>query len=168
MNILYTVIVLIFGLVGILMVLSGLPGTIVTWIGIFLTALINGFEVIDISLLIIFLGIIILGEVLEFVSGMLGAKKFGGSRKGSAGAIIGGLVGTVFFTTIAPGIGTLIGIIVGTFGGAFIGEYIEGKEVLKAGRAGWGAFLGRVAAMGIKILIILVMGAWALSRYFYI
>lgn len=168
MNILYGVLVFIFGLVGILMVIGGLPGTFATWTGIFLIALINSFEVISIRLLLIFLGVAVLGEVLEFLSGMLGTKKFGGSRKGSGGAILGGLIGAIFFTGIAPGIGTLIGVIVGTFGGAFIGEYIDKKEILQAGRAGWGAFLGRIGAMVIKILLILGMGSWALYRYFYI
>ncbi len=149
------------------MVLTGLPGTFVAWAGVVITAIISGFEVIGVAQIVFLLGIAVLGEVLDFVSSLAGAKKFGGSRKGMGGAIMGGMVGAVFFTAIAPGPGTLLGVVAGTFTGAFLGEYIEGREILQAGRAGWGAFLGKITAMAIKILLILGIGTWSLYRFLY-
>ena len=68
--------------------------------------------------------IAIIGEVLEFMAGALGAKKGGASKKGMLGALIGGFAGTIlgtFFIPI-PIVGSLIGAILGCGIGAVIGE----------------------------------------------
>ena len=41
--------------------------------------------------------------------------------------------------------------------GQFAGELIGGKEVMKAGRAGWGTFLGGLAGVIAKLFIGLIM-----------
>jgi uncharacterized protein YqgC (DUF456 family) len=41
--------------------------------------------------------------------------------------------------------------------GAIAGELIGGKEIMKAGRAGWGTFLGSLAGMIAKLFIGLIM-----------
>ncbi len=63
---------------------------------------------------------------------------------GAAGALLG-----LFFG--------LLGLFVGPVIGAIAGELIGGKEVMKAGRAGWGTFLGGLAGVIAKLFIGLIM-----------
>ena len=85
---------------------------------------------------------------LDFLSGYFGAKYFGATKWGMFGAMIGALVG-VFFG--------FIGLFVGPVIGAIAGEFIAGKQLVDAGRAGWGSLLGNFAGMLGKLAIALVM-----------
>jgi uncharacterized protein YqgC (DUF456 family) len=85
---------------------------------------------------------------LDFLSGYFGAKYFGATRWGMFGAILGALVG-IFFG--------IIGLFVGPVIGAILGEFIAGKRMIDAGRAGWGSLLGSLGAMVGKLAIALAM-----------
>lgn len=87
---------------------------------------------------------------LDAAAGYLGAKRFGATKWGLAGGIVGGLAG-IFFG--------LPGIFLGPIAGAAAGELISGKELVKAGRAGWGTILGMLGGMIAKIFIGLGMVA---------
>ena len=66
------------------------------------------------------------------------------------GALLGALVG-VFFG--------IVGLFVGPVIGAVGGEFIAGKRMIDAGRAGWGSLLGNLGAMIGKLFIALGMNA---------
>jgi len=85
---------------------------------------------------------------LDFLSGYFGAKYFGATKWGMFGAMIGALVG-IFFG--------FIGLFVGPVIGAIAGECIAGKQLVDAGRAGWGSLLGNLAGMLGTLAIALVM-----------
>jgi len=85
---------------------------------------------------------------LDFLSGYLGAKHFGATKWGTFGAIIG-MIGGLFFG--------IIGLFVGPVVGAIVGEFIAGKKMIDAGRAGWGSLLGNLGGMAAKLLIALGM-----------
>ncbi len=70
-----------------------------------------------------------LGEGLEVLAGVLGARAGGGSRRGSIGAFVGGFTGMIAGTVLLPVpiLGSLVGALLGTFGGALIGE-LSGAE----------------------------------------
>lgn len=85
---------------------------------------------------------------VEFLSGYVGAKRFGATRWGVAGAVVGGIVG------IFTGFVTLL---VAPIIGAIVGELIGGKRMVEAGKAGWGTLLGNVAGMVAKLAIALAM-----------
>src|SRR5205823_8424866 len=85
---------------------------------------------------------------LDFVSGYFGAKYFGATRWGTFGAVVGAIVGLFF---------GIIGIFVGPIIGALAGEFIAGKRLINAGRAGWGTLLGNLGGMFSKLVIGLVM-----------
>jgi uncharacterized protein YqgC (DUF456 family) len=48
-------------------------------------------------------------------------------------------------------------LFIGPVIGAVAGEFIAGKRMIDAGRAGWGSLLGNLGAMMGKLLIALVM-----------
>jgi uncharacterized protein YqgC (DUF456 family) len=85
---------------------------------------------------------------LDFVGGYFGAKYFGATRWGTFGAIMGALVGFFF---------GIIGLFVGPVVGAIVGEFIAGKRMIDAGRAGWGSLLGNLGGMIGKLMIALLM-----------
>jgi uncharacterized protein YqgC (DUF456 family) len=51
----------------------------------------------------------------------------------------------------------LLGLFVGPVIGAIVGEFIAGKRMLEAGRAGWGSFLGNLGGTIGKLLIGIIM-----------
>ena len=85
---------------------------------------------------------------LDFLGSYFGAKYFGATKWGALGAIIGAVVGLFF---------GVLGLFLAPIIGAFIGEFIAGKRMIDAGRAGWGSLLGNLVAMIGKLLIALVM-----------
>jgi uncharacterized protein len=85
---------------------------------------------------------------LDFLSGYFGARFFGATKWGMFGAILGAIVGFFF---------GIIGLFVGPVIGAVAGEFIAGKRLIDAGRAGWGSLLGNLGAMIGKLVIALVM-----------
>ena len=120
---------------------------------------------------IVLLGIT--GEVLEFVAGAAGVQKLGGSRRGSAMAILGSIVGAVvgiFVGVPVPIIGSLIAALLfgglGAFGGAVAGERWSGKDWDSSIRIGWGALWGKLLGTilkticGTAMLVLLLYAVW--------
>ncbi|HTD65844.1 MAG TPA: DUF456 domain-containing protein [Candidatus Limnocylindria bacterium] len=77
-----------------------------------------------------------LALVMDYLASLYGAKRFGATKKGMAGAIIGGIVGLFF---------NLPGILLGPFIGATTFEMAGGREWKPAMKAGIGATLGLFA-----------------------
>ncbi len=90
---------------------------------------------------------------VDFAGSWLGARRFGATRWGKLGALAGAL-GGIFFG--------IPGLLLGPVIGALAGELIAGMKLIEAGRAGWGALLGNLAAMLGKLLIALAMVSWFL------
>jgi uncharacterized protein YqgC (DUF456 family) len=85
---------------------------------------------------------------IDILGGYFGAKYFGATKWGTFGAIVGALVGLFF---------GIVGLFVGPVIGAIAGEFIAGKRMIDAGRAGWGSLLGNLGAMLGKLVIGLAM-----------
>ena len=85
---------------------------------------------------------------IDILGGYFGAKYFGATKWGTFGAILGALVGLFF---------GILGLFVGPVIGAIAGEFIAGKRMINAGRAGWGSLLGNLGAMLGKLVIALAM-----------
>ncbi len=92
--------------------------------------------------------------VLDFFSGLLGAKWFGATRWGAIGGIIGGIAG-LFFPPVGFFLGPLVGVLAG--------ELLGGKELLPAGKSTWGTLLGTTAGIIARIIIALGMVTWFLA-----
>jgi len=166
----------VFGVGCLVLVAFGLPGT---WV--LLTAAL-GIELIDgpvlsrggpgavstfgWELLLVGTALGALGEVIEFLAGVAGAKIGGGTRRGMWGALAGGIVGAVVFVPVLPIplLGSFAGALIGTFVGAFAAEVTgpEGRADRLTLRAALAAVVGRLAGTlgklvaGVVVWILLV------------
>lgn len=115
----------------------------------------------------------IAGEVIEFIAGAAGANQLGGSKRGTALAILGSVVGAIvgmFVGIPIPVIGSLVAALlfggVGAFGGAVAGERWAGKEWDVAIKIGWGALWGKLLGTllkticGTAMMILLLYAVW--------
>ena len=139
-------------LAGIVVIPFGIAGTFVIVVDAFVLGLLTHFVRMTPGFLIALLVISLLVEGIEFVLGAWAAKRFGSSAWGMWGAILGGFFGAIWFTPFVPPIGTLLGAFVGAFGGAFLLEVLHEKDVSRALKVGWGAFLGAVGGKILKIV----------------
>jgi hypothetical protein len=135
------------GLIG--TVLPVFPGTTVILLAAILHRIMLGpmksIGWVAIGLLVL---LTLISYALDFVSGYWGARRFGASKWGLLGVTIGAVVG-IFFG--------IIGLFVGPVIGAIVGEFVAGKKMIAAGKAGWGSLLGTLAGMVGKLLIALTM-----------
>lgn len=103
----------------------------------------------------------LLGELLEFLAGLLGAGKAGGSRRAMVLSMLGGIVGSLFgFSAgnlVFPVIGGMVGIVLlaglGALAGAALGETWKGRSFDDSLRVGRGAFTGRILGTLAKTFI---------------
>jgi uncharacterized protein YqgC (DUF456 family) len=153
LEILLVVVLHVAVLAGLLAVVLGLSGNFIL-LGIALVvAWIGGFEHLTLAYLIGFLVLAVFGEIVEALLGVVAAKGFGASRWGMIGTFIGGIAGAALGTGVLPVVGSILGAFLGAFVGAFVGELLGGKGTLLGARAGFGAFLGKVAATSFKLVI---------------
>lgn len=102
---------------------------------------------------LVILGVLLtVSQVLEFMSGALGTRWFGGTRWGAVGALIGGIVG-MFFMPLGLVFGPLIGSVLCEFA-------IAKKEVKPAAVSGVGSVLGTVAGLVVKVVVGVMMIVW--------
>jgi uncharacterized protein YqgC (DUF456 family) len=144
---LFTVVLFAVGLIG--TVLPVLPGTTFILAGAVIHRVMLGPEKSIGWRSIVVLTLLTLATyALDFLSGYVGAKYFGATRWGMIGAVLGALIG-IFFG--------IIGLFVGPVVGAIAGEFLAGKRMIDAGRAGWGSLMGNLGGMIAKLVIGLVM-----------
>ena len=142
-----TVILFAVGLIG--TVLPVFPGTIIILAGALLHRIMLGPQKsVGWGTITILVLLTLAAYGLDFISGYFGARYFGATKWGMFGTLLGAMMG-VFFG--------IAGLFVGPVIGAIAGEFIAGKQMIDAGRAGWGSLLGSLGAMIGKLGIALVM-----------
>jgi len=135
------------GLIG--AVVPILPGTTIILAAAIIHRLMLGADKsIGWKTIVVLVLLTLLSYVFDFLGSYFGAKYFGATKWGAFGAIMGALVGLFF---------GIIGLFVGPVIGAVAGEFIAGKQMIDAGRAGWGSLLGNLGAMIGKLVIALAM-----------
>lgn len=123
------------------------------------------------SLLTLGAGLALVGEGVEALSGLVGARLGGATRRGMVGAVLGGVIGAIALTPLVPVplLGTLVGALLGTFAGAWIGEATarERRSRRATARAAFAAVLGSLAGrlgklvFGVVVWALLVRAAFA-------
>jgi uncharacterized protein len=144
---LITVVLFAAGLIG--TVLPVFPGTTIILAGAVIHRVMLGPEKsIGWRSIVVLILLTLATYALDFVSGYFGAKYFGATKWGMFGAALGAIIG-IFFG--------IVGLFVGPVIGAIAGEFIAGKRMIDAGRAGSGSLLGNLGGMIAKLLVGLVM-----------
>jgi uncharacterized protein len=144
---LFAVVVMALGLIG--TVIPILPGTTIILAAALVHRMVLGADrSLGWSALLVMLLLTVVTYAIDAAAGYLGAKRFGATKWGLIGATAGALLGLFF---------GLLGLFLGPIIGAIAGELIAGKEMMKAGRAGWGTFLGSIAGVIAKLFIGLIM-----------
>ena len=135
------VLCLITGLMG--CTLPFLPGPPVAYLGLVLLHFTDKVQYTT-TQLIVWLLIVLVVQVLDYFTPMLGSKYSGGSRWGNWGCIIGTLIGLLFLPW---------GVIFGPFLGALIGELLGNKEFSQALRSGVGSLIGFLLGTFLKFVV---------------
>ena len=144
---LFTIVLFAVGLVG--TVLPIIPGTTIILAAAVIHRMMVGAEKsISWRSIAVLVLLTLATYALDFLGAYFGAKYFGATRWGMCGAIFGALAGLFF---------GIVGLFVGPVIGAIMGEFIAGKKMIDAGRAGWGSLLGNLAGMIGKLAIALAM-----------
>jgi uncharacterized protein YqgC (DUF456 family) len=137
---------ILVGLAG--TVLPALPGTALVLAGIVLAAWIDDFTRIGAVTLSAVAVLAALAWVLDFVAGLLGAKKVGASRE----ALIGAALGTVAGLFMG-----LVGILFMPLVGAAAGEYLARRDHGRALKVGTATWLGMMVGMIAKVVLAFMM-----------
>ena len=149
------ILAIILGIVGIIgSVAPALPGPPLSWIGMLILYIWGGGtnqagDPLSTKLLLIWLGIVIVVSILDYIVPAYFTKVTGGTKYGSWGAIIGLFVGL-----IVPPVGMILGSILGAFAGELI---FAGKDPMVSVKSAIGAFLGFIFGTGIKLISAAVM-----------
>nr|WP_092468432.1 DUF456 domain-containing protein [Desulfotruncus arcticus] len=140
----------IAGLAG--SVLPVLPGAILIWLGMLVYGILTKFNTISVIFLIGQALAVATVYSVDYFAGILGVKKFGGSRAAVYGSIAGTIIGII---VLGPA-----GLIFGPFIGAITGELISNKPLDKAIRSGWGTLIGLLGGTIAKLIIEILMIIW--------
>ncbi|MFG0331585.1 MAG: DUF456 family protein [Phycisphaerales bacterium] len=102
-------------------------------------------------------GLGLLGELIEFLAGSLGASGAGGSKRAALGAFAGGVIGAIAGSATPPVIGAIIWGVVGAGLGAIIGEAAAGRSSDSAWRVGKAAAVGKFWATIVKTALAVII-----------
>ena len=149
-----------------LMVLSGLLGTVMpmlpgvplVFLGIAILAFYTKFIVISKATLAVFLVLTIISLLVDYLSGIIGAKYSGASLWGVLGALIGAIIGVIYFgfwgLIFAPAIFVLIF------------ELLQERSVSKSAKSASYTLISTVLGMIVNGVIALAMLAIFLIALF--
>ncbi len=141
-----SVALIVVGIAG--TVLPALPGTLLVLAGIVLGAWIDDFARVGWGVLTAVIVLAVLAWVLDYVAGLLGAKKAGASRQ----AIIGAALGTVAGLFMG-----IVGVLFMPLVGAAIGEWLAQRDHGRALKVGVATWLGIMAGLVSKVVLAFMM-----------
>ncbi|MBW1989865.1 MAG: DUF456 domain-containing protein [Deltaproteobacteria bacterium] len=120
-----------------------LPGPAISYLSLLVLSLARDWQPFGPTFLLVTAGIMIAVSLLDGVIVLAGAKRWGASRAGMAGAVVGLVLGMIFLP--------FWGVFAGAFAGAVAGELIGGVTPKKALAAGWGVLAGNLGAIALKL-----------------
>lgn len=134
------------GLVG--TVLPLLPGTLLVWSGVLLGAWIDDFTRVGVGTVVIISALAAVAWALDFVAGLMGARRASASKLALAGAAVGTVVGLFM---------GLVGVLFMPLVGAAVGEYWAQRDQQRAAKVAFATWLGLLAGMVAKVVLSFVM-----------
>ncbi len=149
-------VLILAGVIGLL--LPVLPGAPLIFAGLVSIAWADGFERIG-GLGLLVLGVLtLLISIVDYVSSVTGARRFGASVWGIVGAVAG-LVMVIPFG--------FVGLVVGPLAGALLAEYLREPDFRRAARIGVGSLLGFVIGTAVKYALAVFMLGLALTLWVF-
>lgn len=149
------ILAIVLGIVGIIgSVAPALPGPPLSWLGMLALYIWGGGtngsgEPLSTQFLLIWLAIVVVISILDYIVPAYFTKLTGGSKWGGWGAIAGLFIGLVY-----PPVGMILGSVLG----AFVAELLfAGKDPGTSVKAAFGAFLGFIFGTGLKLTCSAVM-----------
>ena len=137
---------IVAGLAG--TVLPALPGTIFVLAGIVLGAWIDDFTRVPVWVVGVCTALAVLAWVLDYVAGLMGARRAGASKQALIGAAVGTVVGLFM---------GLVGVLFMPLVGAAVGEYLARKDQRQALNVGVATWLGIMAGLLAKVVLAFTM-----------
>ena len=151
--------------VAVLLVVAGilgtavpaLPGALLVFAGLLLIAWVDQFTIIGAGTIGVLAVITALTFLVDFLASAHGTRKMGASTRAIWGATIGAFAGMFF---------GLPGFLLGPFVGAMIAQFSVDRNLLRAGKIGFGAWVGMVVGIALKLaLVFLMIGIYALAAF---
>ncbi len=146
-------------LVGLFLSCLSLSGTWLVLVAGIVTAVFSGRAFPGFGTVLVFLYLAILVEVAEYVAGVWGVKRRGGSWRAAVAAVVGGIAGLAVGGWL-PLIGRPLFMVAGSFGLVQAVEYIRLRRWDPAARIAVGAVLARLGVLVMKVVVTLGMTAW--------
>jgi hypothetical protein len=143
---LLSALLIVAGLAG--TVLPALPGTALVLGGIVLGAWIDDFARVGPWTLAVVALLAVAAWLLDYLAGLLGARRAGASPQALWGAAVG---------TVAGLFAGLVGVLFLPLVGAAIGEYLARRDHQHAARVGVATWLGLMVGLIAKVVIAFVM-----------
>lgn len=139
-------VLILAGLAG--TVLPVLPGTLLVWGGVVLGAWIDDFTRVGVTTLAVVTVLAVLAWGLDYVAGLMGAKKAGASKLALLGAAAGTVVGLFM---------GLVGVLFMPLAGAAAGEYLAQKDRARAVKVGVATWVGIMVGLIAKVVLSFIM-----------
>lgn len=140
------VLLMLVGLAG--TVLPVLPGTALIFAGAWLGAWIDGYERVGVYTVVVLGVMATLAWALDYLAGLMGARRVGASPQALVGAAIG---------TVAGLLAGFVGVLFMPFVGAAAGEYLARRDEQRAMQVGLATGLGLLLGMVAKVAIAFAM-----------
>ncbi len=137
---------ILLGLAG--TVLPVMPGTVLVWGGILLGAWIDDFTRVGVTSVVLISVLAMLAWGLDYVAGLMGAKKAGASKLALLGAAVGTVVGLFM---------GLVGVLFMPLVGAAAGEYLAQKDQTRAVKVGVATWFGIMVGLIAKVVLAFIM-----------
>ena len=136
---LVALLLVVVGIIGV--IVPGVPGAILIFVGLLVAAWADGFVRVGVGTIVL-LGVLTAATyIVDVATVALGMKRLGTSKRAMAGAAVGTIAGLFF---------GIPGLIIGPFAGAALGELTAYRDVRRAGRAGIVAWVSFVIGTAIK------------------
>lgn len=154
------IIAIICAVIGVLgSVIPGLPGPPLSWVALLLFYLDKTDDEITRKTLFVWLAVVTLVSVLDYVLPAYLTKASGGHKAAQIGATLGLFAGMLF---------TPVGMIGGSILGAFLGEFlVDNAGVWDSFKASMGAFLGFITTLLLKVICSGII-LWKVLGYLFV
>ena len=167
------VLIMVGGVIGAMV--PALPGITLVIGAMVLWGLVVGFGGLKWALAVA-IAAFLLSLAVDYLAGILGAQRVGGSTWGQVGAFIGMFLGLLGLLPLLPTGIPLLGILLGTVLGAFLGEFLHrrdlnlGQRLQQSGKVGLAIVLGTLVGnllqgiLALVAVVVFLLTTWQIGR----